>query len=70
MLDRAGRRERDDLTAAVAVFERDGILYAFPKFFLPRDVVEERGRAVPAYRSWATAGVLDATDGTMTDLRG
>ena len=44
--------ERDDLTAVVAVFEQDGLLYAFPKFFLPRDVVEERSRAVPAYRGW------------------
>lgn len=60
--------ERDDLTAAVAVFEKDGSIYAFPKFFLPRDVVEERSRAVPAYRTWTTQGVLVPTDGTMTDL--
>ena len=60
--------ERDDLTAVVAVFEKDGLLYAFPKFFLPIDVVEERSRAVPAYRAWTTAGVLVATEGSMTDL--
>jgi phage terminase large subunit-like protein len=60
--------ERDDLTAVVAAFLRDGILYAFPKFFLPRDVVEERSRAVPAYRTWMSTGVLVATEGTMTDL--
>jgi phage terminase large subunit-like protein len=60
--------ERDDLTAVVAVFERDGLLYAFPQFFLPLDVVEERSRAVPAYRAWVTAGVLTPTDGSMTDL--
>jgi phage terminase large subunit-like protein len=60
--------ERDDLTAVVAVFERDGILYAFPAFFLPRDVVDERSRAVPAYRAWVTAGVLTPTEGAMTDL--
>ena len=62
--------ERDDLTAVVAVFEQAGLLYAFPKFFLPADVVEERSRAVPAYRGWMTAGVLTATDGSMTDLNG
>jgi phage terminase large subunit-like protein len=60
--------ERDDLTAVVVIFERDGLLYAFPKCFLPADVVEERSRAVPAYRSWVAAGVLQMTDGPMTDL--
>jgi phage terminase large subunit-like protein len=60
--------ERDDLTAVVAVFEKAGLLYAFPKFFLPADVVDERSRAVPAYRSWVTAGVLTPTEGSMTDL--
>jgi phage terminase large subunit-like protein len=60
--------ERDDLTAVVVIFERDGLLYAFPKCFLPIDVVEERSRAVPAYRGWASSGVLVTTDGPMTDL--
>jgi phage terminase large subunit-like protein len=60
--------ERDDLTCVCAVFQKAGILYAFPKFFLPADVVDERSRAVPAYRSWTTAGVLVATEGSMTDL--
>jgi phage terminase large subunit-like protein len=60
--------ERDDLTAVVVVFERDGLLYAFPKCFLPLDVVEARSRAVPAYRLWAASGVLVTTAGPMTDL--
>jgi phage terminase large subunit-like protein len=60
--------ERDDLTCVLALFERDGILYGFPKFFLPRDVIDERSRAVPAYRVWTELGVLQATDGPMTDL--
>ena len=60
--------ERDDLTCVCAVFEKDGLLFAFPKFFLPADVVESRSRAVPAYRAWVTAGVLTPTEGSMTDL--
>ena len=60
--------ERDDLTAVVAGFLRDDILYAFPKFFLPRDVIEDRSRAVPAYRTWVSQGVLVPTDGAMTDM--
>ena len=60
--------ERDDLTAVVAVFEKDGTIYAFPRLFLPADVVDERSRAIPAYRTSTTAGLLVATEGTMTDL--
>jgi phage terminase large subunit-like protein len=60
--------ERDDLTAVVAAFLRDDILYCFPKFFLPRGVVEERSRLVPAYRVWLTEGVLEATEGDLTDM--
>jgi phage terminase large subunit-like protein len=60
--------ERDDLTAVSAIFERDNVVYGFVKFFLPRDVIDERSRAVPAYRIWTEAGILHATDGPMTDL--
>jgi phage terminase large subunit-like protein len=60
--------ERDDLTCVCAVFEKAGTLYAFPRFFLPGDVVEDRSRAVPAYRAWVKAGILEMTEGTMTDL--
>ena len=45
-------------------FERDQLLYAFQKFFLPRDVIDERSRAVPAYRIWTEQGVyLDGYNG-------
>jgi phage terminase large subunit-like protein len=60
--------ERDDLVAVVAVCERSGVLYACPKYFLPAEVVDERSRAVPAYRGWVTSRVLQTTEGNMTDL--
>ena len=57
----------DDIAAIALLFERDGLVYAFTKFYLPRDVVLERARTTPAYASWASAGILDLTDGTMID---
>jgi phage terminase large subunit-like protein len=60
--------EKDDLTAVVAAFMRDDVLYAFPKFFLPKGVIDERARKVPQYATWVADGVLEPTDGTMTDL--
>jgi phage terminase large subunit-like protein len=57
----------DDLAAVALVFEKAGILYVFVYFYLPRVVVEERGRTVPAYLQWANAGILRLTDLPMTD---
>lgn len=57
----------DDIAAVALLFERDGNLYAFMRFYLPRDVVDERARAVPAYRGWVTSGLLHLTDGNMID---
>lgn len=57
----------DDLAAVALVFERGEDVVAFVKFYLPRDVVEERGRTVPAYLAWVKAGILDLTDGNMID---
>ena len=57
----------DDIAAIALLFERDGLVYAFARFYLPRDVVVERARTVPAYASWVKAGILDLTDGTMID---
>lgn len=67
----------DDLAAVALLFERGEDLIAFVFFYLPRGVVEERARTVPAYQSWVKAGILRLTEGTMideaqieTDIRG
>jgi phage terminase large subunit-like protein len=57
----------DDIAAVALVFERGQDICAFVKCYLPRDVVDERARAVPAYRAWVDAGILDLTDGNMID---
>ena len=57
----------DDLAAKALVFERDGLIYGFVQFYLPRDVVEARARVEPAYRQWALDRVLTLTEGAMID---
>jgi len=57
----------DDIAAVALLFERGEAICAFVKFYLPRDVVAERGRTVPAYLAWVKAGILDLTDGNMID---
>ena len=57
----------DDLAAIAFLFERDGLVYAFVRFYLPREVVAERGRTTPAYLQWVKAGLLELTDGNMID---
>ena len=57
----------DDIAAVALVFQSGEDLCVFTKFYLPRGVVEERARAVPAYQSWVKAGILDLTDGNMID---
>jgi phage terminase large subunit-like protein len=61
--------ERDDLAAVAFVFERDAIIYAFVKHYLPADVVEQRTRAVPEYWEWVKAKLLTLTPGNMTDVK-
>jgi phage terminase large subunit-like protein len=57
----------DDIAAMALLFERGDEMVAFVKFYLPRAVVEERGRTTPAYLAWVKAGVLTLTDGNMID---
>jgi phage terminase large subunit-like protein len=59
--------QTDDLAAVALCFERGDAIVAFVKCYLPRDVVAERARTVPAYAAWARAGILEMTDGTMID---
>lgn len=57
----------DDIAATALLFERGEDLIAFVRLYLPRGVVEERGRTVPAYLGWVKAGILHLTDGNMID---
>lgn len=57
----------DDIAAVALVFERGEDVCVFTRFYLPRDVVAERARTVPAYASWVKAGLLHLTDGSMID---
>lgn len=58
----------NDMTAAVLVFERGGILYLFPRFYLPTALVASAPAGVTAhYSAWARAGLLDLTEGNAID---
>jgi phage terminase large subunit-like protein len=59
----------NDIAAAALCFQRDGLIYAFFKGYLPRDVVEQRARAVPAYREWVRLGLIETTEGNLIDQR-
>jgi len=61
--------ERNDLAAVALIFERDVEIVAFVTFYLPRDVVAERSRSVPAYAAWVRDGQLVMTDGNYIDYR-
>jgi phage terminase large subunit-like protein len=60
---------REDIAAVALLFERADVLYAFVKFYLPRDVVASRARTVPEYLAWAKSGILELTDGDFIDQR-
>lgn len=62
-LDLASKK---DLAVRVAVFRREGVFYAFPRFWLPRDRVEEVTTA--PYSTWLDEGWLDATEGNIIDF--
>jgi phage terminase large subunit-like protein len=59
--------ETDDIAAVALLFLREKYLYVFTRFYLPRHVVEERARAVPAYMTWVNQGILHLSEGSMTD---
>jgi phage terminase large subunit-like protein len=59
--------QNDDIAAVACCFEQGADVVAFVRFYLPREVVDERARTVPAYRSWVSAGLLHLTDGNMID---
>lgn len=58
----------DDLAAKVLLFDLpEDVLAAFLTCYLPEGVIEERARAVPAYRQWVDDGLLVPTEGSMID---
>ncbi len=58
----------NDITAKVLVFDRDGLLVAFPTFYLPADLVAAKaGAATAHYAAWARDGWLDLTEGNAID---
>lgn len=57
----------DDLAAVALAFEQDDAIVGFVRLYLPKAVVDERARAVPAYRLWAASGILTLTDGEIID---
>ncbi len=63
--------ERDDMTAVVLVFRREGRVIWFPQFWLPRDVIRRRvaEMSLDFYRVWSAAGTVLATDGDWIDTR-
>jgi phage terminase large subunit-like protein len=57
-----------DLTSLVWLIEREGLLYLFPRIFIPRGLLAKKEEIdkVP-YRSWVEEGWLIATDGDVVD---
>lgn len=60
--------DRNDTVALVLVFERDDVLYVFPFFFLPKDIVDAAADRTNAhYKAWAKQGLITLTEGNITD---
>ena len=60
--------DRDDIAALALVMEIDQAFLAYPKFYLPADLVEEKAQTVGThYKTWADAGILTLTPGDLTD---
>lgn len=59
---------KHDLTAKMLLFERDGELYVFGRYYLPEDEVEAGISTNSAhYAGWARSGHLTLTPGNITD---
>jgi phage terminase large subunit-like protein len=59
-----------DLAAVVLLFPRDEEFVLLPRFFLPKECLEERERQDHvSYSAWAKAGLLTLTDGEVIDYR-
>jgi phage terminase large subunit-like protein len=60
--------DTNDVAARLVVFRREGMFYAFPKFFLPELLVEKCAhRTTSHYKKWADDGVITTTEGDFID---
>lgn len=59
--------ERNDIAAKSLNFRKGDLIVSFVKGYLPKEVVQERCRAIPEYRAWLLTGDLEQTPGDMTD---
>lgn len=57
----------DDLAAVALLFQREDLLIAFVRMYLPELVLHDRARAVPEYRLWHERGDVVLTEGNMID---
>lgn len=58
--------EKRDIAAIVAVFERDGRYFVFPRFYLNDEAIEEGSNS--QYEGWREAGHLCGNPGNVTDF--
>lgn len=60
--------DTNDVAALVIVFDRDGLLHAFSRFFLPELLVDTCAhRTTTHYRVWAAEGFITTTEGDFID---
>jgi phage terminase large subunit-like protein len=58
----------DDLTAYVKVFEREGMYYIKPYFYMPKDtILDKTQRDKVPYLTWSEKGYITATPGPVID---
>lgn len=57
-----------DLTNLTLMFEKNGFLYIYQKYYMPKDNIKKRAKSdrVP-YVQWVTDGYITATDGNIVD---
>jgi phage terminase large subunit-like protein len=61
--------DKNDVVAVAALFCKDDIFYAFPKFFLAKDLVDELAHKTHShYKTWAKTGIFDLTPGAYVDF--
>lgn len=56
-----------DVTPCVFVFERMGVYFVFPYFWLPERTAAERARKLPIYGEWQRQRLVILTQGDVTD---
>lgn len=57
---------KTDLAVYILLFEKDGMYYAFGRYYLPEEAAED-GRS-SHYQGWARQGLLTLTPGNVTDF--